>query len=99
MITITCGLATCRGATVVAAFAPASGQATITGFTPGALTPKGLTLQSVSGSGTNHLVMTFLADGPAPASVTFPLGVTVALTQARDASTITYNYRLLVSVH
>lgn len=98
MITIDCPSA-CQTAVVTAAFAPAGGgQATIVGFTPGAVRSQGLTLQSVSGAGTTHLIMTFLGSGVSPARATFPLGLTVRLSSGRDAAAPSYDYALSVTM-
>lgn len=97
-ITIECKSSHCRDATLTAVFAPAgSGRATIVGFAPGTVTSHGLTLQSVSGQGTPHLIMTFLGGDSNPASVTFPLGLTVRLAPGSDAAASSYGYSLLVT--
>ena len=99
-ITIACPTTACRNAMVTAAFAPsASGRATILGFTPGGVSSSGLTLQSVSGAGTPHQLMTFLAGSTLPARASFPLGMTVRLSPGADGASPNYGYTLVVTLH
>jgi hypothetical protein len=98
-ITIDCSTNACRHATLIAAFSPAAaGRATILGFTPGHVSSRGLTLQTVSGAGTTHLLMTFLVGDVVPASADFPLGLTVRLTTGAD-SRPNYSYTMIVTMH
>lgn len=98
-IAIQCPTNACRNATVTAAFAPSlSGAATIVGFTPGTVTSTGLKLLTVSGAGTPHLIMTFVAGNVIPAGVTFPLGMTVRVTSGKSGGP-NYGYTLSVTLH
>ncbi len=100
-IAIQCPTNACRNATLTAAFAPSlSGAGTIVGFTPGTVTAHGLTLLTVSGAGTPHLLMTFVAGNVIPASVTFPLGMTVRVSSSRGGGGgPNYGYTLSVTLH
>ncbi len=100
MITISCPIEKCRNALVTVALAPSGpGRATIVGFRPGTVTPKGLTLQSVSGAGTRQVTMTFLAGSVIPASASFALGMDVSLAPGRDSLGSMSSYMLNVVVH
>ena len=98
-IAIQCPTNACRNATLTAAFAPSlSGAGTIVGLTPGTVTAHGLTLLTVSGAGTPHLLMTFVAGNVIPASVTFPLGMTIRVSSGRGGGP-NYGYTLSVTLH
>ena len=100
MITINCPIEKCRNALVTVALAPTGpGRATIVGFRTGTVTPRGLTLQGISGAGTRQLIMTFLAGPVVPASASFALGMDVALAPGRDSFASMSSYMLTVTVH
>ena len=99
-ITVSCPIEKCRNALVTVALAPSGpGRATIVGFRPGTVTPRGLTLQSMSGAGTRQVIMTFLAGPDVPASASFTLGMDVALAPGRDSFGSMSSYMLTVTVH
>ena len=100
MITISCPIEKCRNALVTVALAPSGpGRATIVGFRPGTVTPRGLTLQGVSGAGTRQVIMTFLAGSVIPASASFALGMDVSLAPGRDSFGSMSSYMLTVTLH
>ena len=100
VITIDCPIEKCRNAVVTVTLAPSGrGRAAIVGFRPGAVTSRGLSLQSVSGAGTRQVTMTFLAGAVVPASASFALGMDVALAPGRDAFPSQSAYVVNVTLH